>query len=113
MYQYTATVINVVDGDTIDVVVDLGFDTFTKQRLRFARVDAWETRGPERQKGLQAKAWLQATLNEKIEIRTTQTRKGSELRGKYGRYIAELFTLDGISINDALVSMGHAVYVNY
>ena len=55
MYEYKGIVVKIVDADTIDVRVDLGFSISTHQRLRVARIDAWEIRGEERPKGLAAK----------------------------------------------------------
>ena len=63
-YVYKATVVKVVDADTIDVRLDVGFDTHVFKRLRFLLVDAWETRGEEREKGLAAKEYVIQRFNE-------------------------------------------------
>lgn len=92
-YTYRATVINVVDGDTIDVIVDLGFRMATTQRLRLARVDT-----PERnQQGYaEAKALTERIASGKaVTIRTTKV-------SKWGYYLAEV-TVDGQNISDALL----------
>ena len=61
MYTYHATVDRVVDGDTVDALIDLGFDTHKKVRIRMMGMDAWESRTrnkEEKKKGLAAKARL-------------------------------------------------------
>ena len=75
--------------------------------MRLARIDAWEVRGEERPAGLIARDWLRTQiLGKDIEVETSKT-------GKYGRYIAEVFTVDGGCLNDALVANGHAKYHDY
>ena len=67
MYTYHATVDRVVDGDTVDALIDLGFDTWKKVRIRMMGMDAWESRTrdkEEKKKGLAAKARLIEILNE-------------------------------------------------
>ena len=109
MYRYRAHVLRVYDGDTITVRVDLGFHTHRIERLRLARIDAWEVRGEERPAGLIARDWLRTQiLGKDIEIQTNK-----DATGKYGRYIAEVYTLDGGCLNDSLVANGHARYQNY
>jgi micrococcal nuclease len=106
-YRYRAHVEKIYDGDTITVRVDLGFHTHTIQRLRLARIDAWEVRGEERPAGLIARDWLRTQiLGKDIEVETSKT-------GKYGRYIAEVFTIDGGCLNDMIVSNGHGRYHDY
>ena len=61
MYTYNAKVDRVVDGDTVDALVDLGFDTWKKVRIRLHGLDAWESRTrnlEEKKKGLAAKQYL-------------------------------------------------------
>ena len=61
MYKYKAKVIRVIDGDTLDAMIDLGFDTWVKKRIRLAGIDAYESRTrdkEEKKKGLAAKARL-------------------------------------------------------
>ena len=108
MYHYKAQVVKVIDGDTIDFMVDLGFGTHQKIRVRLARVDAWEKRGEEKAKGDAAKEYVEKTLSKYswVEIRTFKDRKG-----KYGRYIAEVFLPNGhkpLSLGDMLLKEGHA-----
>jgi len=108
-YRYRAHVLKIYDGDTITVRVDLGFHTHTIQRLRLARINAWEVRGEERPAGLIARDWLRSQiLGRDVEVQTIK-----DATGKWGRYIAEVFTVDGANLNDALVANGHAKYHDY
>jgi micrococcal nuclease len=69
MYTYNATVDRVVDGDTVDALVDLGFDTWKKVRIRLYGLDAWESRTrdlDEKKKGLAAKQYLIDNWNQMI-----------------------------------------------
>ena len=108
MYTYKAKVTRVVDGDTVGALIDLGFDTHVKKRIRLYGMDAWESRTrnkEEKVKGLAAKARLKEILketnNEFILV--------SYGVGKFGRCLGELFlTMDSDSINNQLVSEGHA-----
>tara|TARA_R100001443_G_scaffold40437_1_gene53882 strand:- start:233 stop:583 length:351 start_codon:yes stop_codon:yes gene_type:complete len=108
MYTYKAKITRVVDGDTVDALIDLGFDTHVKKRIRLWGMDAWESRTRDKEekvKGLAAKARLKEILketnNEFILV--------SYGVGKFGRCLGELFlTMDSDSINNQLVSEGHA-----
>jgi micrococcal nuclease len=108
-YRYRAHVLKIYDGDTITVRVDLGFHVQITQRLRLARIDAWEVRGEERPAGLIARDWLRSQiLGRDVIVQTVK-----DATGKYGRYIAEVETLGGANLNDALVANGHARYRDY
>ncbi len=102
-YIYKATVTKVVDGDTVDLLVDCGFNIIRKERIRFYGVDAWETRGEEREMGLEAKRFVEETIPVGTEV---VVRTGKE-RGKFGRYLGEIF-VNNISLNDMLLAEGHA-----
>jgi len=110
LYNYIGKVISVYDGDTVKVDIDLGFSlTFTRVTLRLSRINAPEMRGVERSKGIISRDFLRSQiLGKTIKIKTIRDKKG-----KYGRYIAELFYQDGTSINDDLVTRGLAVYKKY
>jgi len=108
MYKYKAKLLRVVDGDTADVMIDLGFDVWTKQRLRFKGVDTWEKRTrnkAEKVKGLAASAFTKEHLERNNGIFTIQ----SHGVGKYGRVLAEIF-IEGEekSLNQLLIENGHA-----
>ena len=103
-YTYKARVRKVVDGDTVDVEIDLGFHLHTTQRLRLARIDTPELRSPipeERAKAVKAMNYLELKVLEKEILVTT---KKSDL---YGRYIAEI-VIDGVNINDLMLENGMA-----
>lgn len=109
MYEYRATVLRVVDGDTIDATVDLGFDVHVNQRFRLYGINAPETRGESRDAGKAAKAYLQTLLTThagKTGELTIQTRKDD--REKYGRYLAVLLAGDA-NLNHLMIAAGHAV----
>ena len=102
MYEYLATVERVIDGDTLDVVMHLGFKITTHQRLRLADVDTPETWRPktlmERVHGEEAKDYVKNLIEgEDVIITTSKT-------GKYGRYIAHVRLPNSTkTINELLV----------
>jgi micrococcal nuclease len=107
MYQYRVTLDRVVDGDTVDVHIDLGFDVWLSgQRIRLMGLDTWESRTRNlevKAKGLLAKEFTKRSVSEVEEIILI-----SHGRGKYGRILGELIC-DGVNLNDALIENGHAV----
>ena len=109
LYYYRAVITEVYDGDTVTADVDLGFSVWIRgERLRLARIDAPEVRGDDKEAGFAARDFLRDLILDKpIIVQTIRDGKG-----KYGRYIAELW-LDGENINDRLVAEGHAVYREY
>ena len=109
MYKYNAEIVRVVDGDTVDAMVDLGFKIFKKIRIRLYGINTPETRTrdlEEKKRGLAAKDRL-------IEIlKTTDNRVVLESHGvgKYGRCIVELWYNDNeLSIQQQLILEGHGV----
>ena len=113
-YIYKAKLVRVVDGDTIDAMIDLGFDTWVKKRVRYMGLDTWESRTrnlEEKKKGLAAKE-RNKELIEKVSSKPGYFRIKSHGLGKYGRVLGELFIqdLEGnvININKKLISEGHA-----
>jgi micrococcal nuclease len=112
LYTYKAIVVRIVDADTLDLDVDLGHSVRIKERYRLHRINAWEKRGEEREKGLAAIEYVKERTPEgaEIAIRTIKDKKG-----KYGRYLAEILYGEDFSenLNDALVSAGHARYQEY
>ena len=108
-YEYTAKLDRVVDGDTCDTLIDLGFDTWVKKRIRFKGVDTWECRTrdlDEKKKGLAAKAYTKDLLETSDEGKFVLKSYGV---GKYGRVLADLFVKGhDKSVNDLLLENGHA-----
>lgn len=117
MYQYNGKVVRVIDGDTIEVLIDLGFEVHIFQTLRLNRIDAYETslRGgtTEEQKllGIAGKEFLKSILprDTKVVIKT-------EKSDKYDRYLADVTINENeheLNINELMVSKGFAVYKTY
>ncbi len=107
-YLYPAKVERVVDGDTIVVDLYLGLGVILDdQYIRLYGIDAWEMRGEEKEKGLEAKEYLTKRLEEgkiEIEIRPEWGQNG---KGKYGRWLGIVY-VDGVNINAELVEKEHA-----
>ena len=113
MYEYKCTVDRVVDGDTIDVEVDLGFDIIHRARVRMMGIDTPESRTrnkAEKVLGLASKARLKELLaNRRVKLETSK-----EGKGKFGRILATVWTSDKkgveeyVNINEKLIEEGHA-----
>jgi micrococcal nuclease len=102
-YVYKGDVIKVVDGDTVDILVDLGFSITTLIRFRLCGINAPETRGVERPEGVKAKRFLKNKIDGKeVIVRTYQDRTG-----KYGRYLADIY-IDEENVNELMIKKGHA-----
>ena len=103
-YEYKATVVKVYDGDTITVDFDLGFGiTLKKQTIRLLGINTPEVRGPERADGILSRNALRhRILDKQVIIRTSKDKKG-----KYGRWLGEVFVEDE-NINQWLISEGYA-----
>ena len=102
-------VTKVVDGDTIDVIIDMGFDILFKSRVRLFGIDTPESRTrdlEEKKFGLMSKKYLTERLKKAKKI-TIRTHKGSET-GKFGRILGEIFCV-GENVNLAMCTEGHAV----
>lgn len=114
LYHYRAIVRSVYDGDTCTVDIDLGLRAWIKEeKLRLLRINAPELRGAEREAGLRSRDFLRSQIDGKeIFIETFKDR-----RGKYGRYLAEIWLKQDddiwLNINDLLVEQGYAIYQEY
>ena len=104
-YFYNGKVNNVVDGDTVDLEIDLGFDITVRDRFRLYGIDTPEKNSPvqyERQRAIAASLRLaDLCLGKRVEVQTFK-------RDKYGRYLAKIF-IDSVCINDAMIAEGYAV----
>ena len=111
MYEYyVRKVENVVDGDTIDVLIDLGFDILFQSRVRLAGIDTPESRTKdlrEKALGLESKEYLKKALKDaKSVIIKTEKMDSSE---KYGRILGWVYVNgDTISLNDMMINDGYA-----
>ena len=113
-YIYKAKLERVVDGDTVDALIDLGFDTWVKKRIRYKGIDTWESRTKdldEKKLGLAAKDRNKELL-ESVSSKPGYFRLRSHGVGKYGRVLGEVFVKDieGIeyNVNQTLIDEGHA-----
>lgn len=107
-YWYKAKVVSVYDGDTIRVKLDLGFGISTGgskgESLRLYGVNTPELRGAEKERGKMVRDELRKLIDGKDV--TIQTLK--DKTGKYGRYLAKVYTVAGICVNDWLIENGYA-----
>ena len=113
-YIYKAKLDRVVDGDTVDALIDVGFDIWFKKRIRFKGVDTWESRTrnlEEKALGLKAKARTKELLEE-VSSKSGYFRIKSYGLGKYGRVLGEVFIMDKDgkqwNVNETLIAEGHA-----
>ena len=104
LYTYRAFVRKVYDGDTITCDISLGFDVELKnQKIRLSRINTPEVRGKSRPEGLKSRDALREKISNKWVIIKTQKDK----KGKYGRWLGEVW-IDKVCMNDWLLSEGHA-----
>ena len=117
LHCFRSEILKFTDGDTVTAMLNMGMHTYRKEKMRFSRIDAWETRGIESEKGKLAKAALIGLCEDReIIIETIKDKKFEDKTGKYGRYLAEIWvrTESGlVNANDWLVEHGHAVYEEY
>jgi micrococcal nuclease len=118
MYEYRATVIKVVDGDTVDVDIDLGFGiVLSDERVRIAGIDTPESRTRDKEEkkfGLAAKARVKQLLGKTCVLKTQINKNGEDMKGKFGRILGDFSVYDGATdswrmLTQILVSEGHAV----
>ena len=109
MYEYKCEVTRVVDGDTIDCVLDLGFSILHKCRVRLYGIDTPESRTrdlDEKARGKLASKFLQESIDDGDEIVSRSELKDS--KGKYGRVLGSI-VVDGLDVNQAMVAQNLAV----
>ena len=111
MYEYRCSLVKIIDGDTIDVDLDLGFSVvLKKQRIRLYGINTPESRTrdlEEKKYGLAAKARLRELLEEADAI-SIKTEIDKKARGKYGRILGTVMA-DTTNVNSLLVDEGHAI----
>ena len=108
MYEYNCTVDLVVDGDTIDVVLDLGFSVLYKSRVRLFGIDTPESRTrnkDEKARGKMASKYLEDAVNSGDVVIRTELK---DSRGKFGRVLGTV-VVDGVDINQAMCKAHLAV----
>ena len=113
-YIYRAKLDRVVDGDTVDALIDVGFDIWFKKRIRFMGLDTWESRTrdlEEKKLGKLAKERTRQLL-EDVSSKSGYFRLKSHGLGKYGRVLGEIFIMDKEgkqwNVNKTLIAEGHA-----
>ena len=102
-YRYRAKITSVYDGDTVTADIDLGFEVWLRgQRLRLLNIDTPEVRGASKKAGIISRDALRSRiLDKEVTIK-------SDRRGKYGRWLVEIY-LDTENINTWLLNEGHAI----
>jgi micrococcal nuclease len=111
MYQYRAIITKVVDGDTVDVDIDLGFEVWLKnQRIRLYGIDTPESRTSDKVEKIfgnlaKNKVLEFCPIGSEIILQT----KTDDSRGKYGRILGELVTKDGVNVNEYFIENNYAV----
>jgi micrococcal nuclease len=114
MYEYKCKIIKVVDGDTVDVDIDLGFGVWLKkERVRMMGIDTPESRTRdkvEKKFGLAAKAKLKEMLplGSTSVLKTEIDRSGEDAKGKFGRILGD-FLIDDKRATEIMIKSGHAV----
>lgn len=113
MYEYKATVVKVVDGDTVDVDIDLGFGiVLTDERVRIMGIDTPESRTRDKVEklfGLASKNRLKEILGKVTTLKTFAAKDGEDMKGKFGRILGDFIAEDGRMVTDILIEEGHAV----
>ena len=128
MYEYSATCVRVVDGDTLDLNIDLGLKIHVHERVRLHGINTPEIHGvkkgsDEYERGMAAKEFVQLALFtgreylsdgvvQYVGSRNLIIETVKDTKGKYGRYLA-IVHVDGKCLNDWLVEEGHAEQVSY
>jgi micrococcal nuclease len=112
MYEYRVKVLRVVDGDTVDVDIDLGFGMWLhKERVRIMGIDTPESRtrdSVEKLFGQAAKSRLESLLGETAILRTQIDKSGEDARGKFGRILGD-FVIGDRLVTEIMKEEGHAV----
>ncbi len=112
MYEYRAKLVKVVDGDTVDVDIDLGFGVWLKdERVRIMGIDTPESRTRDKVEkvfGLAAKARLKELVAKDAILKTFAARDGEDMKGKFGRILGDFIVGDEM-VTEIMIKEGHAV----
>ena len=113
MHEYKVNILRVVDGDTVDVDIDLGFGMWLrKERVRVMGIDTPESRTSDKMEkvfGLAAKERLTSLLGAEAILHTQVSKKGEDMKGKFGRVLGNFVSLNGEKCAAVLIREGHAV----
>jgi micrococcal nuclease len=111
--EYDVTVIKVVDGDTVDVDIDLGFGvTLKDERVRIMGIDTPESRTRDKVEDLfgeAAKSRLKQLMSKGAKLVTTEDKHGEDMKGKFGRILGDFKTEDGRLVTEIMIEEGHCV----
>lgn len=112
MYEYKATILKIVDGDTVDVDIDLGFGVWLKdERVRIMGIDTPESRTRDKVEkvfGLAAKERLKELLGKEVTLKTFAAKDGQDMKGKFGRILGDFYVGDKL-VTEIMIEEGHAV----
>ena len=112
MYEYRCKVLKVVDGDTADVDIDLGFGiVLTDERVRLMGIDTPESRTSDKVEkvfGLAAKERVKKLLEKDVVLKTFAAKDGEDMKGKFGRILGD-FIIGDKMLTEILIEEGHAV----
>jgi len=113
MYEYRVKVNRVVDGDTVDVDIDLGFGiSLNDERVRIMGIDTPESRTSDKTEkvfGLAAKYKLQELLGETAILKTQVNKDGEDMKGKFGRVLGDFVAPDGRMVTEIMIEEGYCV----
>ena len=113
MHEYKVNILRVVDGDTVDVDIDLGFGMWLrKERVRVMGIDTPESRTSDKMEkvfGPAAKERLTSLLGAEAILHTQVSKKGEDMKGKFGRVLGNFTSINGEKCAAVLVREGHAV----
>lgn len=121
MYEYNCTIVRVVDGDTVDIDIDLGFGLWVRgERVRIHGIDTPESRTRdkiEKKFGLAAKKFVQEILPKGSKQTLVTEKAGDDAKGKFGRILGKFRVYDAKSdswkfMGDIMIDVGHAVRYN-
>ena len=113
MYEYKVNILKVVDGDTVDVDIDLGFGCWLRnERVRIVGIDTPESRTSDRVEkvfGEAAKQRLVSLLSSEAILISQVSKMGENMKGKFGRILGDFRTINDQVISTTLMEEGHAV----
>ena len=113
MHEYRVNILKVVDGDTVDVDIDLGFGMWLRnERVRVMGIDTPESRTSDKVEkvfGLAAKNRLISLLGAEAILHTQVSKKGEDMKGKFGRVLGNFTSINGEKCAAVLIREGHAV----
>ena len=112
MYEYRCKILKVVDGDTVDVDIDLGFGVWLRdERVRIMGIDTPESRTRDKVEkvfGLAAKKRLKELLKNGVVLKTQVNKDGEDMKGKFGRILGDFMVGDEM-VTDIMIQEGHCV----